>query len=55
MLVLPPVTVRGQVFRGSICGNVVKVLEAGGGALVCCGEEMVLVEEKLGNGVSEGR
>jgi len=27
----------GQVYRGNICGNKVKVLQAGGGALVCCG------------------
>lgn len=31
----------GEVYRCEICGNVVKVLEAGGGELVCCGEPMI--------------
>ncbi len=35
-----------QVYRCSICGNVVEVLHAGAGQLVCCGENMDLLEEK---------
>lgn len=34
----------GQVYLCKICGNKVKVLEAGAGQLVCCGVEMKLVE-----------
>jgi superoxide reductase len=34
----------GQVYRCKICGNKVKVLEAGGGVLVCCGVSMKLME-----------
>jgi len=34
----------GEVFRCEICGNVVEVKEAGGGELVCCGQDMVKVE-----------
>lgn len=34
----------GEVYRCNVCGNVVKVTEAGGGTLVCCGEDMELVE-----------
>ena len=34
----------GEVYKCTICGNVVKVLEAGGGVLVCCGEIMHLQE-----------
>ena len=30
----------GEVYLCEICGNKVKVLEAGGGELVCCGEPM---------------
>jgi desulfoferrodoxin-like iron-binding protein len=30
----------GQVYRCKVCGNKVKVLEAGGGVLVCCGVPM---------------
>ncbi len=33
---------EGQVFECEICGNVVKVVEVGGGELICCGEAMVL-------------
>lgn len=35
----------GEVYKCNICGNVVKVLEVGGGELVCCGEAMEKVEE----------
>ena len=34
----------GQVYRCNICGNKVKVVEAGGGVLVCCGVPMKSVE-----------
>lgn len=34
----------GEVYKCEICGNVVKVIEAGSGDLVCCGEEMVKQE-----------
>ncbi|NOZ76276.1 MAG: desulfoferrodoxin [Euryarchaeota archaeon] len=36
---------RGQVYRCSVCGNVVEVLHVGGGELVCCGQPMDLQEE----------
>jgi desulfoferrodoxin-like iron-binding protein len=38
------VSEKGQVFECEICGNIVKVLEVGGGELICCGEPMVLQE-----------
>lgn len=31
-----------EVYYCEICGNKVKVLEPGGGTLVCCGRNMVL-------------
>lgn len=37
---------ENQIYKCSICGNVVKVLFAGGGQLVCCGKPMDLVEEE---------
>ena len=33
-------TERLQVYRCNLCGNMVEVLRAGGGTLVCCGEPM---------------
>jgi len=41
----------GELYRCTICGNVVFVKEAGGGELVCHGEPMQLVgteEDKSG-------
>ncbi|MCD6287819.1 MAG: desulfoferrodoxin FeS4 iron-binding domain-containing protein, partial [Candidatus Hydrogenedentes bacterium] len=36
---------RLQVYKCEKCGNIVEVLHAGPGKLVCCGETMVLYEE----------
>jgi desulfoferrodoxin-like iron-binding protein len=33
----------GEHYRCNICGNEVTVTVAGGGTLVCCGEDMELV------------
>lgn len=35
-----------QVYKCSICGNIVEVLHAGGGELVCCGKPMELLSFK---------
>ncbi len=35
-----------DVFRCSICGNIVEILHAGKGELVCCGKPMELLEPK---------
>ncbi len=34
----------GEKYRCDICGNEVEVTKVGGGALVCCGEDMELIE-----------
>ncbi len=34
----------GEHYKCNICGNEVVVTTAGGGTLVCCGEDMELVE-----------
>ena len=36
---------RKSVFKCAICGNIVEVLHAGGGTLVCCGQHMDYLEE----------
>ncbi len=38
-------TKRLEVYRCKICGNIVEVLHAGKGELVCCGEPMELLKE----------
>lgn len=35
-----------DLFRCNICGNIVEVVLSGGGTLVCCGEDMKLLEPK---------
>ncbi len=35
-----------QIYRCNICGNIVEVLHAGVGQLVCCGQPMELLTEK---------
>ena len=39
-------TELNQVYKCNVCGNIVEVLHAGVGKLVCCGEEMELLKEK---------
>jgi len=33
----------GEKYRCNVCGNEVEVTKAGGGTLVCCGEDMELI------------
>ncbi len=37
------------IYKCGICGNIVDVLYAGAGELVCCGQPMNLLEEKTKN------
>ncbi|MDH5754874.1 MAG: desulfoferrodoxin [Candidatus Bathyarchaeota archaeon] len=39
-------TEQKQIYRCNICGNIVEVLHAGVGQLVCCGQPMELLTEK---------
>jgi len=32
----------GEIYKCSVCGNVVKVITTGGGELICCGKPMDL-------------
>ncbi|MBU2559521.1 desulfoferrodoxin [archaeon] len=38
-------TKQKQVYKCNVCGNIVEVLHAGVGELVCCGESMMLLVE----------
>ena len=35
-------TVRNEIYRCLVCGNIVEVLHAGQGELICCGQPMQL-------------
>ena len=37
-------TQEGEMYACKICGNVVEVVAAGSGILVCCGQPMQIVE-----------
>lgn len=39
-------TERLEIYKCEICGNIVLVMHSGVGQLVCCGQPMVLLEEK---------
>ena len=39
-------TAQKQVYRCNVCGNIVEVLHAGKGELVCCGQPMEPLQEK---------
>ena len=42
-----------DVFKCGVCGNIVEVAHVGGGTLVCCGQEMNLLEEKSADSTTE--
>lgn len=44
---------RLDVFKCTACGNIVEVVHAGGGALNCCGSDMILMEEKSADSTTE--
>ena len=35
-----------EIYKCNVCGNIVEVLHAGAGQLVCCGQPMELLKEK---------
>jgi superoxide reductase len=35
-----------EIYKCNVCGNIIEVLHAGVGELVCCGEPMELMKEK---------
>lgn len=44
---------RNEVYKCEVCGNIVEVLHAGGGELVCCGEPMKLLVENTVDAAKE--
>jgi len=42
-----------QVYKCEVCGNIVEVQHASGGTLVCCGQDMALLEEKTADKTTE--
>lgn len=46
-------TEKLQVYKCELCGNIVEVLHAGGGELVCCGQPMRLMTENTVDAAKE--
>jgi len=44
---------QNEVYKCSICGNIVETLHVGGGELVCCGKPMQLLEENIEDAATE--
>jgi len=39
-------TNKNQIYKCNLCGNIAEILHTGVGELVCCGEIMVMLQEK---------
>ena len=44
---------RLEVYKCDLCGNIVEVIHAGGGELVCCGQPMTLLTENTVDAAKE--
>jgi len=42
-----------EIYKCALCGNIVEVVHAGGGELVCCGEAMALLTENTVDAAKE--
>lgn len=42
-----------QVYKCEVCGNMVEVINVGGGTLVCCGQDMTLMTENTVDAAKE--
>jgi len=42
-----------QVYKCNVCGNIVEIMHAGGGTLVCCNQEMELLKENTTDAAQE--
>ncbi len=46
-------TAREQVYKCEVCGNIVTILHAAAGTLVCCGKPMTLLDEQTADSATE--
>ena len=46
-------TTRLEVYKCSVCGNIVEVMHASGGTLTCCGQSMALLTENTVDAATE--
>lgn len=46
-------TKLNEIYKCAVCGNIVEVVHAGAGELVCCGQPMKRMEEGTSDGAAE--
>lgn len=46
-------TQEREIYKCSICGNIVEVVHSAGGVLVCCGQSMILQKENSDDNASQ--
>ena len=46
-------TAKLEIYLCEVCGNMVEVIAEGAGTLVCCGADMVLLEEQTADATKE--
>ena len=46
-------TEKLQVYKCNLCGTIVEMVEGGKGNLICCGQPMILQEEKTEDAATE--
>ena len=46
-------TKLNEIYKCAVCGNIVEVVHAGAGELVCCGQPMKRMEEGVSDGAAE--
>lgn len=46
-------TKQNEIYRCSVCGNIVEVVHASGGTLSCCGQPMTLLKENTVDAATE--
>ena len=44
---------KNQVYKCGVCGNIVEVVEVGGGELACCGQPMTQLAENSTDAATE--
>lgn len=40
-------TQKNQIYKCSICGNIIEILHPGAGTLVCCNKDMLLMSDEV--------
>lgn len=44
---------RLEIYKCKVCGNIIEVMTGGAGALVCCGQEMIIMSENTVDAAQE--